>query len=161
LYGTTQDGGSEGAGTIFRLTPRQPVVISQPRPASEVVNAGIDLTIDAGIFAAVPLRAQWVFNDTNLAGQTNTSLTLHGVTPSMSGNYSLRVTNSLGWAWTSNAVLTVLTSLITNRAVTGVTATDVVLNGSVTPGTSETLVWFEWGTDTNYGNIDGVTDLPA
>ncbi len=28
-----------------------------------------------------------------------------------------------------------------------------MLNGSVTVGPDETVVWFDWGTDTNYGNI--------
>jgi hypothetical protein len=36
-----------------------------------------------------------------------------------------------------------------------------VLNGSVTIGRDETVAWFDWGTDTNYGNIAGVTVVPA
>ena len=40
-------------------------------------------------------------------------------------------------------------------------ATGAVLNGSVTVGLDETMAWFEWGTDTNYGNIAGTTVVPG
>ena len=36
-----------------------------------------------------------------------------------------------------------------------------MLNGSVTVGLNETVSWFEWGTDTNYGNIAGTTVVPG
>ena len=36
-----------------------------------------------------------------------------------------------------------------------------MLNGSVTVGPDETVAWFEWGTDTNYGNIAGATIVPG
>jgi uncharacterized repeat protein (TIGR03803 family) len=162
LYGTTEAGGSEQwSGTIFRLKPLAPVIFSQPQPASRLVRAGAAATISASVFGASPFSAQWTFNDTILPGETNTWLALKNLLPSMSGNYSLRVINSLGNTSSSNAVLTVLPALITNLPVTGIDSRSAVLNGSVTLGPNETLAWFEWGEDTNYGQIDGVTSIPG
>ncbi len=158
-YGTTSSGGSYGLGTIFRLTPAAPVIIKQPQPESQIVPAGVNVTIDASVFGAVPLICQWIFNNTNLPGKTAPSLTLNNVSLAQSGNYSLRVTNSLGFALSSNAVLTVLPAVVTTLPVSGITATGTVLNASVTIGPDATLAWFEWGTDTSYGQIAGVTNI--
>ncbi len=162
FYGTTSAGGSDGLGTVFRLNPLAPLIVSQPQPASQVVPAGVNVTISAGVIGASPLSYQWTYNTTDLPGETNASLTLNNVSLLMSGNYALRVTNSLGGpVFSSSAVLTVVPAVATTLPVSGVTATGAVLNGSVTLGPNETLAWFEWGTDTNYGQIDGVTDIPG
>jgi uncharacterized repeat protein (TIGR03803 family) len=165
LYGTTAYGGSDpgplgsGYGRIFRLRPQSPVMISHPLPESQVIPGGVNVTLQASAFGAAPSYYQWTFNSTNLPSETNASLTLNNVSPAMSGNYALRVTNSLGFAVSSNASLTVLPVLVTTLPATGLSATGAVLRGSVTVGPAETLVWFEWGTDTNYGQIRGLTNL--
>ncbi len=61
----------------------------------------------------------------------------------------------------SNAVLTRFAALVTTQPASGLSATGAVLNGSVTVGLDETVAWFEWGTDTNYGNIVGTTVVPG
>jgi uncharacterized repeat protein (TIGR03803 family) len=164
LYGTTAAGGtpSEGwSGTIFRISLGAPVVISQPQPATQFVVAGENFTVEASVFGAPPLNFQWSLNEANLDNETNLLLTLSSATPSMSGNYALRVTNALGHALSTNAVVTVLPALVTNLPLSGMTATGVVLNGSVTVGPNTTLAWFEWGTDTSYGQIAGITNIPG
>jgi hypothetical protein len=56
------------------------------------------------------LRYQWRFNGTNLAGATDSSLTLTNVMPVQAGNYSVVVTNDYGPSViSSNAALTVTT----------------------------------------------------
>jgi uncharacterized repeat protein (TIGR03803 family) len=161
LYGTTSYGGSDGLGTVFRLSPLAPLIVSQPQPASLVVLAGVNVTINAGVLGALPLSYQWTLNTTNLPGATNATLTLNNVSPAESGNYALLVTNNLGIASSSNAVLTVLPALVITLPVSGISATGAVLNGSVALGPDETLAWFEWGADTNYGFIAGITDIPG
>jgi uncharacterized repeat protein (TIGR03803 family) len=247
FYGTTYEGGTGGLGTAFRLVPREPSIVSQPLPASQLVLAGVNVTISAGVFGAPLLSYQWVFNSTNLPGATSATLTLTNVSPSESGNYALMVTNNLGSVLSSNAVLTVVPiiiatepqppfqtvlagtdvtltvsalstapptyqwefngtklraasnatltvtnvtplnsgaygvlisnsfgSLLSSNAlltvvpafvatlpVSGISTTGAVLNGSVTLGPEETLAWFEWGTDTNYGQIAGITNIPG
>jgi hypothetical protein len=74
---------------------------------------------------------------------------------------SLLVANSFGSALSSNAVLTVLPVVVATLPASGISSTGAVLNGSVALGPNQTLAWFEWGTDTNYGNIAGVTNIAA
>jgi uncharacterized repeat protein (TIGR03803 family) len=160
LYGTTDAGGSdEWLGTIFRINFAEPVVFDQPQPANQVLPSGVSTRLTASVLAAPAWSTQWLFNGDILPGETNTTLTLNSLLPSMSGNYSLRVINSLGSASSSNAVLTVLPALLTNLPVTGMTATGAVLNGSVAIGPNDTLAWIEWGADRNYGQITGVTNI--
>jgi uncharacterized repeat protein (TIGR03803 family) len=162
LYGTTFAGGSEDrSGTVFRIVLREPVVFSQPEPANQDVVVGANINLSASYIGASPLTAQWMFNGNALPGETNATLILGNVRPSTSGNYSLRVSNSLGSTFSSNTVLAVLPALITNLPTVGITDTGAVLSASVTVGPGETLIWFEWGVDTNYGQIDGITNLPG
>jgi uncharacterized repeat protein (TIGR03803 family) len=161
-YGTTVSGGSYGAGVVFRLSPREPLILRQPQPASQVVPAGVSITIYASVFGALPLSYQWVRDATNLLpGAINATLMLTNVSPAMSGNYALRVTNSLGIASSSNAVLTVLPSLVATLPVSGISATGALLGGSVTLGAAETLAWFQWGSNINYGQTAGLMDIPG
>jgi hypothetical protein len=94
-------------------------------------------------------------------GATNASFTLSHVILSDSANYSVLVTNGYGSALSGTAVLAVLPVLIITQPASGQSATGAVLNGSVTLGSDETVAWFEWGTDTNYGNIAGITIVPG
>lgn len=160
FYGTTFQGGSDGLGTIFRLGG-SPVILTQPQPANQLVPAGVNVTISADGFGALPLNYQWLFNTTNLPGATSASLTLNRVSLAMSGNYALRLANSFDTALSSNAVLTVLPAVVTTLPASGLTATGAVLNGSVTLGPNETVAWFEWGTDINYGQVHAVTVIPG
>lgn len=160
-YGTTYGGGSDDLGTIFRLKALAPLIVNQPQPASQIVPAGVNVLIVAGVFGAVPQSHQWTFNTTNLPGQTNLTLSLQNASLMMSGNYALRVTNNLGFVESSNAVLTVLPAVVSTLPVSGISAAGAGLRGSVVIGPNETRAWFEWGTDTNYGQIHGVTNLPG
>ena len=55
-----------------------------------------------------PLRYQWLFDGTNITGAVNSSLLLTNLQLGQSGSYSVVVTNVLGSATSSNAVLTVV-----------------------------------------------------
>ena len=111
------------------------------------------MTFTVGVFCAAPFAYQWNSNNVAVPGATNATLTLTNVSLSDSGSYSVLVTNSYGERFSSNAVLTVLPAFVTTQPASGLSATGAVLNGSVTVGPDETVAWFDWGTDTNYGNI--------
>jgi uncharacterized repeat protein (TIGR03803 family) len=161
LYGTTAGGGIEWQGTIFRVSFGAPVVINQPQPATQTVLAGVNVTLEPSVFGAPPLTFQWMRNGTAMAGQTNLSLTLSNVVPSTSAYYALFVTNDLGRTLSSNALITIVPALITNLPLADMTATGVVVRGSVTVGANPTLAWFEWGLDMDYGQIAGVINIPG
>jgi len=50
---------------------------------------------------------------------------------------------------------------VTTQPASELSVTGAVLNGSITVGPDETLAWFEWGTNTNYGDIAGIASVPA
>ena len=161
FYGTTTGGGSSGEGTVFRITPLAPSILGQLQPSSQIVALGSNVTISANVFGALPLICQWTFNGTNLPGETNTFLTLTNVSFSQSGSYSLLVTNNLGASLSSKATVTVVSANVTTLPATGITASGAELNGGVLVGSQATLAWFEWGTDTRYGNVVDVMELPG
>lgn len=84
-------------------------IISQP--LSQTVESGADATFTVVARGLSPLSYQWYFNATNLlARATNSSLSLTNVQPSQSGNYTVSVTNSLGFQISQPAALVVNTT---------------------------------------------------
>ena len=132
------------------------------QPANQFVAFGANVTFSVGVIGAAPFAYQWSSNNIAVPGATNATFTLTNVSLSESGSaYSVLVTNGYGSVLSSSAVLTLLPSLLTTQPASGLSATGAVLNGSVTVGLNETVAWFEWGTDTNYGNIVGTTVVPG
>jgi hypothetical protein len=75
--------------------------------------------------------------------------------------YSVLVTNNFGVEMSRNAVLSVLPAVAITEPASGLSATGATLNGSVTLASDETVAWFEWGMETNYGNIAETTVVPG
>ena len=121
LYGTTCSGGAnadnydDGYGTVFRII-LAPTIFSQP--TNQTVVAGGNVTFAVGATGFAPLAYQWRRNGANLAGATNTSLFLSGVTVASTANYSVVVSNPGGTVVSSNATLTVVCPTITISPVT-------------------------------------------
>ena len=84
-------------------------IISQP--LSQTVDAGMDTGFTVVAQGVPPLSYQWYFNGTNrLVGATNATLSLTNVQPKHAGNYSVNVTNSLGFDVSQPATLIVNTT---------------------------------------------------
>jgi phosphodiesterase/alkaline phosphatase D-like protein len=90
---------------------------------------------------------------TPYSGNTAVTANLSGLTPDVTYHYRLVASNSIGpnqgadKTFTPNAVLDTTTG--TPSSVTQISAT---LNGSFTGDNHDTHFYFEWGTDTSYGN---------
>jgi Concanavalin A-like lectin/glucanases superfamily/Immunoglobulin domain len=81
-------------------------ITSQPQNLTLGVGANAQFNVAAtGI---PPLTYQWRFNEANLAGATNSSLTISNIQPLNAGSYTVVVSNFLGSATSSVALLTVL-----------------------------------------------------
>jgi hypothetical protein len=63
--------------------------------------------------------------------------------------------NSPGWAWSGVA----FAPDAGTGGATGVGATGATLNGAVNPCNLPTTAWFQWGADTNYGNVTTAATL--
>jgi DNA-binding beta-propeller fold protein YncE len=131
------------------------------QPTNQLVLGGINVTFSVSVVGAPPLAYQWSSNSIAISSATNATFTLTDVSFADSASYSVLVTNSFGSELSSNAVLALLPAVVITQPASSVTATGAVLNGSVTLGSDETVVWFDWGTDTNYGNIAGGTVVPG
>jgi hypothetical protein len=82
-----------------------PVITAQP--ASQTVNAGINVTITVAATGTAPLTYQWRKGGVNVTGATSASLTLSNVKTNQAGNYAAVITNAYGSVTSSVAVLTV------------------------------------------------------
>ncbi len=89
---------------------------------------------------------QWLFNGTNIAGATGTSLSLSNVQPAQAGIYAARVSNAFGSVMSSNAVLTVNSipvaqcADVTVSAGTNCMADASINNGSFDPDDEPIIV---------------------
>jgi alpha-tubulin suppressor-like RCC1 family protein len=121
----------------------------ETQPVSQTVPFG-QPSVSFNVFAVGPgtLTYQWLFNGTNMSGQTNSSLTLNFVQYNQAGNYSVLVMNSSGTTVSSNAVLTVVPPTppsFVSQPVTNLTVpvgTNVVLAVTVTGAPPPAFHWF-------------------
>lgn len=89
--------------------PAFPPVVMLP-PRSQTVGAVTNVTFTAAAIGDVPLGYQWQFNGANIAGATNSALTLSNVATSNAGYYSVVVTNHAGTTNSRAAFLRVRTN---------------------------------------------------
>ena len=110
-------------------TPTSPSISAQPQSQTVIVGQTAMFTVWA--IGALPLSYQWQLMGTGIPGATNSSFTIPSASTSDAGSYSVIVTNALGSAVSSNAVLTV------NLAISGLYNTGV--NNDGTPAALDTV----------------------
>ncbi len=91
----------------FTVSPPRSLAIEQ-QPLDTTVYVGNDVFLNVEAQGTPPFQYQWYDNGTNLPGATNYFLYFTPTTTNASGNYSVIVTNSQGFAVSSNATVTVL-----------------------------------------------------
>src|ERR1035437_7141416 len=91
-----------------------PTILADPvsRTIQPITNIATNVTFSVTAGGTPPLRYQWRWNGTNLAGASGTSLTLTNVGPAQAGNYDVVVANDGGAVTSQAAVLTLLPALI-------------------------------------------------
>ena len=77
-------------------------------PQSQTVFAGSNVLFNVTVAAFPLVGYQWAFNGTNLTGGTGASLLLTNAQFRQSGSYSVAVSNSIGYAISAPATLSVL-----------------------------------------------------
>jgi GH25 family lysozyme M1 (1,4-beta-N-acetylmuramidase) len=80
------------------------------QPPDETVAAGANVSYTAMAVGSQPLNYQWQLNGSNIPGATSSVFSLAGVQFGDAGQYSVTVSNSVGAASSSNALLTVLSA---------------------------------------------------
>ena len=85
-----------------------PIIVTQP--ATQLGTIGGTATFSVVSAGQLPLFYQWQYGVTNIPGATNATLTLTDVNSSLTGTYDVLVSNALGSATSSNALLILLGS---------------------------------------------------
>jgi uncharacterized repeat protein (TIGR03803 family) len=170
LYGGCQEGGANGAGTIFRYTNaafsplnHAPFITVQP-PAKANGLEGIWVTLKADAKGAPPLGGQWVKNKTNvlsdggdISGSATGALVVGPLTAGDAGSYSLIVTNNFGATNSSAVILTVTPDTTPPTVGIASPAANARTNSPVFNGTAAdnarvtNVVW--WLTNFNGGPV--------
>ena len=91
----------------YCLIPDPPPIITL-HPASRTNRAGATSAFSVAATGIEPLRYQWRFNGSNLAGETNSTLTLLDLQKINQGAYAVVVSDSAGATTSNEAILTVL-----------------------------------------------------
>src|SRR6266568_4684842 len=100
------------SNAFLTIVPSEPVIVLQP--TNQTVLPGATASFSVAAVGDTPYLYQWQVDGTNLSnsasfsGVTSSTLTINSVSPSNAGTYSALVTNALGWASSTGAVLSVI-----------------------------------------------------
>jgi hypothetical protein len=94
------------ASAALTVAASSPVILVQPSKQN-AWHLGSAL-LQSSATGSKPLTYQWRFNGQPIAGATNSTLTLTGLTAQRSGNYSVLFSNALGTISSTNAFVTVV-----------------------------------------------------
>ena len=159
IWGTTHQGGSSTAGTLYQLpmpaitAEPQGLTVSNTSPATFTMNAADDTSF----------TYKWYFNtNTLLAGQTTNVLTLARATNNNNaGTYTVVVSDSFGSVTSSPAVLTVVVPGA-SPVITAEPQNETVLVNSTASFTNAASgtdpLYYRWYYNTNTLVSSGVND---
>ena len=101
-------GSATSSNAILTVTipPTPPSITGQPQ--NQTISQGGSATFTVAANGTPPLYYQWSLYGTNLPGATGSSYTRANAQPADAGPYSVVVSNTLGTATSSNALLTVI-----------------------------------------------------
>lgn len=138
--------------TMYVRSSGRPIIGRLPLAVTAV--ALTNLTFSGNATGALPMQLRWFFDDVEIS--TNATLAL---TVTNSGTVKVTAENSFGM---DSAVHTLVTMTPAGARVSlpGVQNT-WGMGAVVATGFGNTSAWFEWGTDTNYGNVTVATNFAA
>lgn len=96
----------DASGNLASIGPSLgggPVIVGQPRSRVGPLGGSVSLSVFAA--GAQPLSYQWQLEGVNIPGATSDTLLLSGLTSAQFGNYRVIVSNALGSAPSSNAMV--------------------------------------------------------
>ncbi len=86
--------------------PTAPQIVTQPQSQTVTVGGSVRFAVSA--VGTPVLNYQWYFNGTQINGANAASYSIQSVTEANQGNYTVRVSNGLGFAESQAATLTIV-----------------------------------------------------
>ncbi|MBI5382177.1 MAG: immunoglobulin domain-containing protein [Opitutae bacterium] len=160
VVATNSAGTATSSAAVLTVTVASAAPAFTTQPISATVVSGSTVAFNA--VASGAASYQWARNGTALAGATNSTLLLNGVTAANTGNYTCTATNGSGSATSSTAALALTTttdigrlSNLSTRALVGtgsnILVVGFVLGGAGTSGAKPMLVRGTGPTLTSFG----------
>ena len=144
---------SSNAVLTVTIPTTAPTITGQPQ--NQATSQGGSATFTVAANGTPPLYYQWSLFGTNLPGATGSSFTLANAQPADAGPYSVVVSNALGTATSSNALLTVIVPpAITTQPVSQIATQGTSVTFTVTASGS-TPFSYQW--QFNTASISGAT----
>ncbi|HZR20378.1 MAG TPA: immunoglobulin domain-containing protein [Verrucomicrobiae bacterium] len=107
------------------------------QPTNQTVAVGANATMVVGATSGTALSYQWYFQSTPVTGATNSSYSITNVQLTNAGTYFVAVQNAGGTVNSSNAVLTVVSLVVTNTNDSGPgTLRQAILEANTLGGTN-------------------------
>ena len=119
-------------------------------PTSQTAQAGHNVSFAIIVTGSLPLNYQWRFNGQNIAGATDSTLTLNAVSAGYSGGYSVIVSNPYGSVSSTTASLAVLTDGANGQAPNQISVSPVPRK----PASKDSLVVITHGWEPLQPNAD-------
>ncbi len=123
------------------LTVIDPVILVQPQGSTNFDGSTVSFSVTAA--GTATLTYQWFQDNVLLFGDTNSTLTLTNLTDDDAGNYTVVVSNSVGTATSSPALLVTVAPLITTQPSSLVVVQGQPANFSVSVD-GETPFQYQW-----------------
>jgi len=128
------------------------------QPATQTVLVQQPVTFQVTVSGTAPFHYQWRKNGTNISGATSNSYSIASAQLSSQAIYSVIVTNLVGSATSSNAILNVINSAISVDATTVTSSNTSQLTWSHTVGSASNRMLIVAASHRNGNNIvTGVT----
>ena len=124
-----------GHALALRTGVLTPLIVEQP--FGQGAPAGGTATFRVRVSSRRQPAYQWQWNDSDIAGATNDTLTISNVQDASQGNYRVRVTNGAGTVWSDEAELVLILGPVINwpvvpQTVMAKSGSDLVLSVSAT-----------------------------
>ncbi len=173
LVGLNDAGATFGADMTFTTAAGAPTANTLPASGVTATNATLNAAVNTGALNTAEFFEYGLdtnygnYTDLDSLAASNTTLAVSSLAGSLSPgttyHFQLVGFNSEGITLGGDMIFTTLplAPVVTTLMATGVSASNATLNGTINPGNGATTAYFQFGLDTDYGDIGGFTVLPA